>query len=385
MQSISNGTPPYDAQVYHGGSLVAALTDVPASSLNGGAAPGGYAAASPGTTITVTDALGCTAQGSAMTPAVHAVQPTFVTSLDCTTGQTTLRCTGFTDWYGGGAAYAPCDWPGRTCSVNGTNMGAVSSSWVNEGGGVWRFGQALGSGGYNFVFSGTNLPCNSALECWGNMFVNVTEISPGDCGVNFRLRAALDGALPSGSLMTDGLRAANLVPTMQPYTALGYTFVGSPTNITITPAQLAVTGNDAIVDWMIVELRNAATPTTIVYSKPALLQRDGDVVDTDGNVYVNCPIPAGDYHVAVKHRNHLGIMTANALPLSVDPYGTMALVDLRSSFMGTYGTNARVLKGSVWCMWAGDATGNGTLKYTGAGNDRDAILTAIGGGTPTNT
>ena len=57
-------------------------------------------------------------------------------------------------------------------------------------------------------------------------------------------------------------------------------------------------------------------------------------------------------------------------------------MNLRSSVTPTYGSNARKAVGSVQCLWAGDATGDGTLKYTGAGNDRDPILTAIGGSTP---
>ena len=43
----------------------------------------------------------------------------------------------------------------------------------------------------------------------------------------------------------------------------------------------AVTGSDAIVDWVFVELRNASG-NTVVDSRAALLQRDGDVVDVDG-------------------------------------------------------------------------------------------------------
>ena len=375
----------YDAQVYHGALLVTSLTDVPAAMLTGGAAPGAHAAATLGTTIYVTDALGCRAQGSAMTPAVHAVQPTFAKSLDCTTGLTTLRCTGFSDLYNGGSAYSPCDWPGRTCTVKRTNIGTVSSAWVNEGGGIWRYSQALVGGTHNFIFSGTNLPCNTALECWGNTLVTASAITPGDCGVNLRLRAALDGALPYGTIMSDGSRAANLIPTAQPYTALGYTFVGSPTNVSIASSLLAVTGNDAIVDWMIVELRNAVTPATIVYSKPALLRRDGDVIDTDGNVYINCPMVAGSCRISLKHRNHLTVMTNAAVDLTVDFCSTTAWVDFRSTALNAFGTNARVLKGSTWCLWAGDATGNGAFKYTGSGNDRDPLLIAVGSTTPNAT
>ena len=36
-------------------------------------------------------------------------------------------------------------------------------------------------------------------------------------------------------------------------------------------------------------------------------------------------------------------------------------------------------------LWAGDVTGDGTIKYVGEDNDRDPILQAIGGSVPTNT
>ena len=189
-----NGTPPYSAQVSHGGMLLQSLVNVPANMLSGGAAPGGYAAASPGTDILLTDAMGCTVQATAMTPAVHAILPTLVLALDCFTGLGTLRCTGFTDAYAGGSPYAPCDWQGRPCSVAGVAVGTVASTWVNEGGGVWRYGQLLAGGTHNFIFGGTNLACNGALECWGNTLVTVASITPGDCGANVRVRALLQCA-----------------------------------------------------------------------------------------------------------------------------------------------------------------------------------------------
>ncbi|HMW96002.1 MAG TPA: hypothetical protein PL010_14475 [Flavobacteriales bacterium] len=36
-------------------------------------------------------------------------------------------------------------------------------------------------------------------------------------------------------------------------------------------------------------------------------------------------------------------------------------------------------------LWAGDATFNGQIEYTGSGNDRDPILTTVGSTTPNNT
>ncbi len=119
----------------------------------------------------------------------------------------------------------------------------------------------------------------------------------------------LQGAYNMGmSMMNDELRMNNLVPTLDPY-GHGYT-IKEPSTV------LAVTGANAIVDWVEVELRDGTMPQTILDTRPALLQRDGDVVDVDGssNVIFACE-PAGDYHIAVRHRNHLGVMTR--LPYSI--------------------------------------------------------------------
>ena len=35
-------------------------------------------------------------------------------------------------------------------------------------------------------------------------------------------------------------------------------------------------------------------------------------------------------------------------------------------------------------LWNGDVNFDGTAKYTGSGNDRDPILTVVGGTTPNN-
>ena len=202
----------------------------------------------------------------------------------------------------------------------------------------------------------------------------------GDCGVNVALKACLQGALPSGTVMTDALRTANVIPTTEPYTALGYGYTGIAPGATIDPAMLAVTGNDAIEDWVVVELRNSANSAQVLFSRPALLQRDGDVMDLDGNGYVNFPNASGSYFVALRHRNHLGVMTASPIALGLSP----VTVDLLSATTACYGSVPRALVGSTYCLWAADATGDGSLKYTGSGNDRDPIILAVGGTTPNN-
>ncbi|MGV3638663.1 MAG: hypothetical protein ACO1NQ_13565, partial [Flavobacteriales bacterium] len=50
----------------------------------------------------------------------------------------------------------------------------------------------------------------------------------------------------------------------------------------------------------------------------------------------------------------------------------------------TYGTNAMRVEGGASLLWAGNAVVDALILYSGGGNDRDAILLAIGGAIPTN-
>jgi len=210
-----------------------------------------------------------------------------------------------------------------------------------------------------------------------------------DCQTNLRLRSALASVVGSGGLMTDGLRTAGLLPLVEPYSTLGYAYTGTTPGATISPNVLVLTGNDAIVDWVVVELRNVTTPAVIMSSRPALIQRDGDVVDLDGDPYVHFPVPHGYYKVAIRHRNHLGCMTAGNYLLNTDP--CRSPIDLKANGVVTYGTQARKymsvggVVGGLNALWPGDVTYDGVVKYAGGSNDRDPILTLIGGTTPTNT
>lgn len=208
---------------------------------------------------------------------------------------------------------------------------------------------------------------------------------PGDC-ITAKVRTMLHGPTPSGAgLMNDDLRVAGLLPTTEPYSALGYTYTGTSPGASVPVALFSSAGNDALVDWVVVELRSALPPYAVVHSKPAPLQRDGDVMDLDGAGYVSFPLANGDYRIAVRHRTHHGIMSSTALALSSNPLADASLADFRTGTASTYGTSARYFNGAVWCQWSGDVTRNGTIAYTGAGNDRDPILVAIGGSTPTAT
>ncbi len=213
---------------------------------------------------------------------------------------------------------------------------------------------------------------------------NGADITIQNC-VLVSARAMLEGPYSSTTgLMNDALRSLGTFPLTDPYPGLGYTHVGGGNDAAIDPAVLTTAGNDAIVDWVLLELRDANTPATVVSSRSALIQRDGDVVEPDGVSPVSFPMPTGSYHLAVRHRNHLGCMTAGQLALSP----TSTTVDLTTLATPTFGTNARKASGGAFdrqLLWAGDVSYNGQVKYAGGGNDRDPILVRIGGNVPTNT
>jgi hypothetical protein len=103
------------------------------------------------------------------------------------------------------------------------------------------------------------------------------------------------------------------------------------------------------------------------------------MVDMDGDE-IWCDVPPSSYRVAIHHRNHLGVMTASSIALSSIP----TTIDFTDPTTATYGTNAQQNINGTMVLWPGDTDFNGTVRYTGAGNDRDVVLQAIGGTVPTN-
>src|SRR5690606_6235625 len=86
-------------------------------------------------------------------------------------------------------------------------------------------------------------------------------------------------------------------------------------------------------------------------------------------------------HVAVRHRNHLGAMTAALVDVSV----AVRSYDLSDGSTSTYGTEAVKTIGPRRALWAGNSWVDEQLRYVGEENDRDPILVAVGGSVPTAT
>ncbi|MEZ4740316.1 MAG: M36 family metallopeptidase [Flavobacteriales bacterium] len=203
----------------------------------------------------------------------------------------------------------------------------------------------------------------------------------GNAGLHFSLNMALEGPFDTNTgLMRDDLRTKGLLPLVEPYTALGHTHSGGGGNEEMAPGLLSTKGPHALVDWVLLELRDGNDPTNIVATKSALLRRDGTVVDITGSTDLAFPIPLDVYYLRAAHRNHLGSMLATGLEFDI-PAPVLDFRDPDPSLI--LGAEARKLLGGTAVLWAGDVNGNGQIKYTGGGNDRDRILSVIGGVVPT--
>ena len=210
---------------------------------------------------------------------------------------------------------------------------------------------------------------------WSSTWTFYTQ-SP---ATTLNLKVFLQGPLVSSTLlMNDGLRAAGLIPAQEPYTGLGFAGIWN-TGATITAGVLTTAGNNAIVDWVYVEARHGITNVPL-YKYSMLVQRDGDVVMPNGTV-PSLLFPMASVKISVRHRNHLGACTAS----NVTANGSPLSVDLTLTGTALFGTNPTATVNGRRALWAGDVSRDGTVKYTGTGNDRDLILTAVGSTTPTNT
>ncbi len=185
-----------------------------------------------------------------------------------------------------------------------------------------------------------------------------TSFSDTDCYSRVLSKVFLQGPYNTNTgLMTDELRSSGLIPLTSPYAD----------GITVDQAVLDVTGVDAIIDWIWIELRDSTDGTTVVASTSALLQSDGDIVDTDGVSQLVIDIPVGNYYLMISHRNHLGVLTAVTVTLTdlimnIDLTGNSTLVE--------GGTNGiKDMGNGSFAIFAGDFNGDGQVQNT----DKNAV------------
>lgn len=148
-------------------------------------------------------------------------------------------------------------------------------------------------------------------------------------------------------VMTDALRTQGLVPLTSPYHALGW----DPEAVTVTTWPL---GPDAtpMVDWIFIELYSDLSAEPVA-AKSAFIDRLGRWIDVDANGWEGVVIPAtpGSYHVVVRHRNHLRVISATAIACS----GNTPIYDFTPGpWQAVQGLGCIEISAGVWAQVAGD-------------------------------
>jgi hypothetical protein len=175
----------------------------------------------------------------------------------------------------------------------------------------------------------------------------------------------------------------------QPIGSNNFAAVGVPAGQTISSTNMI---NYKMVDWIVVELRNKLNPSIVVATKRVALI-GGNVVGSNvrDNLHVGGSptdyvefknIPADEYVVVVRHRNHLGIQTLNVY----DTYTTKLLDFTKNSgtdVVPLYTNNlfpnlpyrlTTVNSNTFRALIPGDVNSDGSVKYDTGGPDSDYDL-----------
>ena len=175
------------------------------------------------------------------------------------------------------------------------------------------------------------------------------------------------------------------------YTHVGCGAYPQYQSIPVPATVFAVTGENAIVDWVFLELRDKNDYTSVIATRGALIQRDGDIVDLDGTsmVFFNDVTP-DSYFLVVRHRNHLGVMTkyprtAEDLADLIDfsdittEVFDFANADNMFNYSGLATTAMNVEGYDLMALWAGDCNADGKIIFRGDDNDLTVIHEEIAG------
>jgi len=181
----------------------------------------------------------------------------------------------------------------------------------------------------------------------------------GATGFILNLNAYLEGPF-NGTNMNTSLNSAGLLPLTQPYNVAPWSYSGTES--------VAVMPNANVVDWVLVELRDAvnagsATVGTRIARQAAFLLNDGSIAGMDGfsDLIITATI-TNNLFAIVWHKNHLGEMSA--VPLTL--VGGIYSYDFTTGSGQAFGdANAhKQLAVGKWGMFSGDGDANNIINAT---------------------
>ena len=158
--------------------------------------------------------------------------------------------------------------------------------------------------------------------------------------------------------MSTTLNTNGFLPLSQPYNTAPWNYTGMEAVATIP--------NTDIVDWVLVELRDAATgqqatSQTVIAQKAGFLLKDGSIVGIDGSSLLS--FPHSIIHAlftVLWHRNSIGIMSA--FPL-IENSGVYSYDFSTGAGQAYGGINAhKELSPGIWGMIGADGNADGQIN-----------------------
>jgi len=172
--------------------------------------------------------------------------------------------------------------------------------------------------------------------------------------INVNLKVFLEGPFNETDMNTN--LNPDDIPLSQPYNIAPWNYAGTESVVSIPNAN--------VVDWVLVELRDTteaqyAIGSTIIARQAAFILNDGSIVGMDGSSILsfNSSI-IHQLFAVIWHRNHLGILSANAL----SGLGNVYIYDFTTGADKAYGINAqKYLSIGIYGMISGDVDASGFI------------------------
>ncbi len=198
---------------------------------------------------------------------------------------------------------------------------------------------------YKIVFQGTTSDVgssNAVTMAFDNFDFEAAVTGPSaPTSVSLSASVFLEGAF-DGSDLTSNLNSK--IPLSQPFTFNSISG-GTASSIPV-----------GAVDWVVIELRETSSGAT-VGSGSGFLMNTGQIKDVDGSSDLNISLSGNsgsDFYLIVYHRNHVPVMSANAVDASS---GTLTY-DFTTAASQALGSSQVLLETNVYGMIAGDSDGS---------------------------
>jgi len=206
---------------------------------------------------------------------------------------------------------------------------------------------------YPYTNTGTTVNYKTGLETPEAMATTQSQAADKELNVLFFLEGPYNGTFMNIDLVTN-----NLLPNNQPYDGAPWNYAGTESVVTF-PAN--------VVDWVLVELRDASAPELAIPStklagwpKAMFVRTDGQLIGLDGSLpNIGNPAVANNLYIVIRHRNHIDIMSATGLVLSGNTYSYDFTGSVNQAYGGSLGY--KLLDGGACGMASGDMDADGKV------------------------